>query len=97
MDQWVTGVAGLANSTGALGFTDNLAAWDPILATHAGVLQTANNVGPFFFNLNVLKAIGFTQAAGGGLLPIPNGLNDNFSAVDIGRWSASPTPAPRAS
>ena len=88
MDQWVTGVAGLANSTGALGFTDNLAAWDPILATHAGVLQTANNVGPFFFNLNVLKAIGFTQAAGGGLLPIPNGLNDNFSAVDIGRWSA---------
>jgi hypothetical protein len=88
MDQWVTGVAGLANSTGALGFTDNLAAWDPILATHAGVLQTANNVGPFFFNLNVLKAIGFTQAPGGGLLPIPNGLNDNFSAVDIGRWSA---------
>jgi len=88
MDQWATGLAGLANSTGALGFTDNLAAWDPILATHAGVLQTANNVGPFFFNLNVLKAIGFTQAAGGGLLPIPNGLNDNFSAVDIGRWSA---------
>ncbi|MBB5167967.1 hypothetical protein [Mycobacterium sp. AZCC_0083] len=88
MDQWVTGVAGVANSTGAVGFTDNVAAWDPILATHAGVLQTANNVGPFFFNLNVLKAIGFTQAAGGGLLPIPNGLNDNFSAVDIGRWSA---------
>ena len=88
MDQWATGLAGLANSTGALGFTDNLAAWDPIVGTHAGVLQTANNVGPFFFNLNVLKAIGFTQAAGGGLLPIPNGLNDNFSAVDIGRWSA---------
>ena len=88
MDQWATGIAGLANSTGALGFTDNVAAWDPILGTHAGVLQTANNVGPAFFNLNVLKAIGFTQAPGGGLLPIPNGLNDNFSAVDIGRWSA---------
>jgi hypothetical protein len=88
MDQWATGIAGLANSTGALGFTDNVASWDPILGTHAGVLQTANNVGPAFFNLNVLKAIGFTQAPGGGLLPIPNGLNDNFSAVDIGRWSA---------
>jgi hypothetical protein len=88
MDQWVTGVPGLASSTGALGFTDNVAAWDPINGTHAGVLQTANQVGPAFFNLNVLKAIGFTQAPGGGLLPIPNGLNDNFSAVDIGRWSA---------
>lgn len=88
MDQWATGVAGLASSTGALGFTDNLASWDPIIATHAGVLQTANQVGPAFFNLNVLKAIGFTQAPGGGLLPLPNGLNDNFSAVDIGRWSA---------
>jgi hypothetical protein len=88
MDQWKTGIAGLANSTGALGFTDNLASWDPIVGTHAGVLQTANNFGPAFFNLNVLKAIGFTQAPGGGLLPIPNGLNDNFSAVDIGRWSA---------
>jgi hypothetical protein len=88
MDQWVTGVAGLASSTGALGFTDNLASWDPIIATHAGVLQTANHVGPAFFNLNVLKAIGFTQAPGGGLLALPNGLNDNFSAVDIGRWSA---------
>jgi hypothetical protein len=86
MDQWATGVAGLASSTGALGFTENAAAWDPIIATHAGVLQTANQVGPFFFNLNVLKAIGFTQAPGGGLLP--TGLNDNFSAVDIGRWSA---------
>ncbi len=88
MDQWVTGVAGLASSTGALGFSDNLASWDPIIATHAGVLQTANQVGPAFFNLNVLKAIGFTQAPGGGLLALPNGLNDNFSAVDIGRWSA---------
>jgi hypothetical protein len=88
MDQWVTGVPGLASSTGALGFTDTLASWDPILATHAGVLQTSNQLGPAFFNLNVLKAIGFTQAPGGGLLPIPNGLNDNVSAVDIGRWSA---------
>ncbi|WP_155948497.1 hypothetical protein [Mycobacterium sp. URHB0044] len=88
MDQWVTGVVGLASSTGAVGFTDNAASWDPIIGTHAGVLQTSNQLGPAFFNLNVLKAIGFTQAPGGGLLPIPNGLNDNFSAVDIGRWSA---------
>jgi hypothetical protein len=87
MDQWATGIAGLASSTGAVGFTDNAASWDPIIGTHTGVLQTANQFGPAFFNLNVLKAIGFTQAPGGGLLPIPNGLNDNFSAVDIGRWS----------
>jgi hypothetical protein len=86
MDQWAAGITGLASSTGALGFTDNLASWDPIIATHAGVLQTANNLGPAFFNLNVLKAIGFTQAAPGATLP--SGLIDNFSSVDIGRWSA---------
>jgi hypothetical protein len=86
MDQWMTGVAGLASSTGALGFTDHLDSWDPIIATHAGVLQTANQLGPAFFDLNVLKAIGFTQAPGTTLLA--SGTNDNFSAVDIGRWSA---------
>jgi hypothetical protein len=86
MDQWVTGVPGLANSVGALGFTDNAAAYDPFVATHAGVLQTANQVGPFVFDLNVLKAIGLTQAPSGTVLP--SGQPDNFSAVDIGRWTA---------
>jgi hypothetical protein len=86
MDQWVAGIAGFASSTGAIGFTDNAAAYEPIVGTHAGVLQTANNLGPFVFNLNVLKAIGFTQAPNGAVLP--SGLQDDFSAVDIGRWTA---------
>jgi hypothetical protein len=86
MDQWVIGLAGLANSTGALGFTDNAAAYDPFLASHAGVLQTANQVGPFVFDLNVLKAIGFFQAPSGTVLA--SGTPDNISAVDIGRWTA---------
>ena len=85
MDQWVMGIAGLASSTGALGFTDNATAYDPFVGTHAGVLQTANQLGPAFFNLNVLKAIGLTQAPSGTVLP--SGQPDNFSAVDIGRWS----------
>jgi hypothetical protein len=86
MDQWVIGLAGLANSTGALGFTDNAAAYDPFLANHAGVLQTANQVGPFVFDLNVLKAVGFFQAPSGTVLA--SGKPDNISAVDIGRWTA---------
>jgi hypothetical protein len=86
MDQWMAGVAGLASSTGALGFTDNAVSYDPYIGTHAGVLQTANRLGPLFFDLNVLKAIGFTQAPTGEVLP--NGQPDNFSSVDIGRWSA---------
>jgi len=86
MDQWVTGIAGLASSTGALGFTDNATAYDPFVGTHAGVLQTANQLGPFVFDLNVLKAIGLTQAPSGTVLA--SGQPDNFSAVDIGRWTA---------
>ena len=86
MDQWVTGVPGLAHSVGALGFTDNAAAYDPFLVNHAGVLQTANQVGPFVFDLNVLKAIGFFQAPSGTVLA--SGKPDNISAVDIGRWTA---------
>lgn len=86
MDQWVAGITGLASSRGALGFTENGVSYDPYVATHAGVLQTANQFGPAVFNLNVLKAIGFTQAPTGqtGV----NGQPDNFSSVDIGRWSA---------
>ncbi|TQR86153.1 hypothetical protein D8S82_12605 [Mycobacterium hodleri] len=89
LDQWALGLAGLANSAGAIGFVDNVAWYDPFIGTHAGFLQTANSLGPAFFNLNVLKAIGLTQAqdaAGGGVLG--SGQPDDWSAVDIGRWSA---------
>jgi hypothetical protein len=86
MDQWLAGIAGLASSTGAVGFTDNAVSYDPYVGTHAGVLQTANRLGPLVFDLNVLKAIGFTQAPTGEVLP--NGQPDNFSTVDIGRWTA---------
>lgn len=86
MDQWAVGLAGLANSTGAIGFVEDAAAYDPFIATHAGFLQTNNNFGPAFFNLNVLKAIGLTQAPSGTVLA--SGQPDDFSAVDIGRWSA---------
>ena len=65
MDQWLTGITGLASSTGAVGFTDNGVSYDPYVGTHAGVLQTANRLGPLVFDLNVLKAIGFTQAPTG--------------------------------
>src|SRR4051812_47327549 len=86
MDQWVSGIAGFASSTGALGFTDNATAYDPFVGTHAGVLQTTNQLGPMIFDLNVLKAIGLTQAPSGTVLA--SGQPDNFSAVDIGRWTA---------
>jgi hypothetical protein len=86
MDQWASGVAGLASSAGALGFAENATSYDPFVGTHTGVLQTNNQLGPAFFDLNVLKAIGFTQAPTGAVLS--SGQPDNFSAVDIGRWSA---------
>ncbi len=86
MDQWMAGVSGLASSTGALGLTENAAAYDPDLAAHAGILQTNNQLGPAIFDLNVLKAIGFTQAPTGQVLN--TGSTDNFAAVDIGRWNA---------
>jgi hypothetical protein len=86
MDQWLAGIAGLGSSTGALGFTDNGVSYDPYVGTHAGVLQTANQLGPMVFDLNVLKAIGFTQAPTGQVGV--NGQPDNFSSVDIGRWTA---------
>ncbi|GAB7066719.1 hypothetical protein JCM12141A_10080 [Mycolicibacterium hodleri] len=86
LDQWAVGLAGLANSTGAVGFVENAAWYDPFIGTHAGFLQTNNNFGPAFFNLNVLKAIGLTQAPSGTLLT--SGQPDDYSAVDIGRWSA---------
>ncbi|MEU0496886.1 hypothetical protein [Mycobacterium sp. NPDC006124] len=89
LDQWQVGLAGLANTAGAIGFVDNAAYYDPYIATHAGFLQTTNNLGPAFFNLNVLKAIGLTQApnaSSGNVLA--SGRPDDWSAVDIGRWSA---------
>lgn len=86
LDQWALGLAGLANSAGAIGFVENAAWYDPFIGTHAGFLQTANNFGPAFFDLNVLKAIGLTQAPSGTVLS--SGQPDDWSAVDIGRWSA---------
>jgi hypothetical protein len=86
MDQWVGGIAGLMTSKGALGFTDNTEHYDPLGINHAGVLQLSNTLGPAFFDLNVLKAIGFFQGPGGTVLP--TGTPDNISAVDIGRWNA---------
>lgn len=86
MDQWVAGLAGVASSTGVVGFTEDAAQYDPFMANHAGVLQTANQFGPAVFDLNVLKAIGFFQAPSGTLLA--SGYPDNVSAVDIGRWRA---------
>ena len=89
LDQWALGLAGLANSAGAIGFVDNLAWYDPFIGTHAGFLQTANNLGPAFFNLNVLKAIGLTQVANANSgAVLASGQPDDWSAVDIGRWSA---------
>lgn len=85
-ERWSTGITGLANSTGFVGATTNAALGDPLLADYAGVLQTSNNFGPAFFNLNVLKAVSFTQAPPGAVLP--SGALDNAAAVDIGRWSA---------
>lgn len=86
MDEWSGGIAGLASSRGALGFADNAERYDPYVANHAGVLQMANTFGPAFFDLNVLKAIGFFQAPSGAVLA--SGYPDNISAVDIGRWNA---------
>lgn len=86
MDQWVAGLAGVASSTGVVGFTEDAAQYDPFMANHAGVLQTANQFGPAVFDLNVLKAIGFFQAPSGTVLA--SGYPDNVSAVDIGRWRA---------
>jgi hypothetical protein len=86
MDEWSGGFAGLMTSRGALGFTDNTEHYDPLGINHAGVLQVANTLGPAFFDLNVLKAIGFFQGPGGTILP--TGHPDNISAVDIGRWNA---------
>lgn len=86
VDQWLLGVTGLASSTGAIGFTQGAAQYDPFMANHAGFLQTNNVFGPAVFDLNVLKAIGFFQAPTGSLLA--SGYPDNVSAVDIGRWRA---------
>lgn len=83
-DQWAAGLAGIVNSTGAVGFTEAAAQYDPFMANHAGFLQTSNQFGPAVFDLNVLKAIGFFQAPSGTLLA--SGYPDNVSAVDIGRW-----------
>jgi hypothetical protein len=86
MDQWAVGLAGLASSTGVTGWTANSAFGNTGgFANYAGVLQTANRVGPFVFDLNVLKAVSFSQATNG--TPLNGRAPDNVSAVDIGRWT----------
>ncbi|AGB24964.1 hypothetical protein Mycsm_04740 [Mycobacterium sp. JS623] len=86
-DRWMVGAAGLASSTGLLGWEANSAFGNTGgFANYAGTLQTANQVGPAVFNLNVLKAISFSQATNGTTLT--GRQPDNFSAVDIGRWQA---------
>jgi hypothetical protein len=50
----------------------------------ATILQTANQVGPFDFFLNVTKGLSAAQAPAGFVLP--GGLPNNISAVDIGNW-----------
>jgi hypothetical protein len=86
MDQWALGLAGLASSTGVTGWTADSAFGNTGgFANYAGVLQTANRAGPFVFDLNVLKALSFSQATDGTVL---NGRQpDNVTAVDIGRWT----------
>jgi hypothetical protein len=85
---WVVGLAGLAGSTGNVGWTANntFGGGNGGIADAAGTLQTANQLGPLVFDLNVLKAMSFTQPANGTVLP--DGQLDNIAAVDIGRWTA---------
>ncbi|MDT5013821.1 MAG: hypothetical protein QOH57_5438 [Mycobacterium sp.] len=85
---WVVGMAGLGESTGTLeGAVNNtFGGGNGGIADAAGSLQTANRLGPAFFDLNVLKAITFTQPVNGAVLP--NGQTDDIRAVDIGRWQA---------
>jgi hypothetical protein len=86
MTTWLAGLPGLANSTGTVGWTLNntFGSGDGGIADATGILRTANQLGPFLFNLNVLKSLTFTQAPNGTTLP--NGQLDTIRAVDIGQW-----------
>jgi hypothetical protein len=86
MSSWVVGLAGLGASTGTVGWIVNntFGSGDGGAADATGILQTANQFGPFVFNLNVLKAISFIQPPNGTVLP--DGQLDAIHAVDIGQW-----------
>ena len=86
MTTWLAGLAGLASSTGTVGWTVNntFGSGDGGIADATGILRTANQLGPMVFNLNVLKSMTFTQAPNGTTLP--NGQLDTIRAVDIGQW-----------
>lgn len=86
MTSWQAGLTGLASSTGTVGWTVNntFGSGDGGIADVTGILRTANQFGPFVFNLNVLKAMSFAQPPNGTVLP--DGQLDAIRAVDIGQW-----------
>jgi hypothetical protein len=88
MNTWLAGLAGVTNSAGSTGWIVNntFGSSDGGIADATGLLQTANNFGPAFFNLNVLKSLAFVQAPNGTVLP--DGQLDAIHATDIGQWSA---------
>jgi hypothetical protein len=83
---WTAGLPGLLGSTGNTGWTVNntFGGGNGGIFDVAGILQTANQFGPAVFNLNVVKAVNFTQPLNGTLLA--NGQLDDIHAVDIGQW-----------
>jgi hypothetical protein len=88
MNTWLAGLAGVTSSAGSTGWIVNntFGSSDGGIADATGLLQTANNFGPAFFNLNVLKSMAFVQAPNGTVLP--DGQLDAIHATDIGQWSA---------
>ena len=86
MASWLMGLGGLGGSTGTVGWIVNntFVSGDGGIADATGILRTANQFGPFVFNLNVLKAMSFIQAPNGTVLP--DGQLDALRAVDIGQW-----------
>lgn len=88
MNTWLAGLAGVTQSAGSTGWIVNntFGSSDGGVADATGLLQTANNFGPAFFNLNVLKSMAFVQAPNGTVLP--DGQLDAIHATDIGQWAA---------
>jgi hypothetical protein len=85
MTSWFTGVAGLARSAGTVGWlTGSALGSDGGTSAATGILQTANSLGLFVFNLSVLKSMTVSQAPTGTVLP--GGQLDAVRAIDIGQW-----------
>ena len=87
MTSWMSGLAGVANTAGTTGWIVNntFGSSDGGVADVTGLLQTANNLGPLLFNLNVIKSLSFVQAPNGTVLP--DGQLDAIRATDIGQWA----------